>query len=137
IYKVKDFVGMSQRMPWTMAAFVIAAVSMIGLPPTAGFFSKWYLITGALEVHAWPFVVALVVSSLLNAIYFFRIFEFAYLRQPETTDHIESPPISRHELPAQMLMPILVLATGVLLLGLLNQTIVTGVIQQALPLEGS
>ncbi len=137
IYKVKDFVGMSQRMPWTMAAFVIAAVSMIGLPPTAGFFSKWYLITGALEVHAWPFVVALVVSSLINAIYFFRIFEFAYLRQPETTDHTESLPISRHELPAQMLMPILVLATGVLLLGLLNQTIVTGVIQQALPLEGS
>ena len=143
-HAIDDFVGMSRRMPITMAAFVVAALSMIGLPPTAGFFSKWYLLSGALEANAWPCAAALILSSLLSAVYFFRVIETSYLRQPdgvaasagEHADHAAPAAITRHELPARMLVPILVLATGVLVLGLLNQTVVTQVIQQALPLEG-
>lgn len=136
VCKIEDFMGMSRRMPLTMAAFVVAAASMIGLPPTAGFFSKWYLLTGAIDARAWAFVAALVLSSLLSAVYFFRVIEVSYLRQPGTTGHGEAVILPRHELPVRMLMPILILATSVVLLGFLNQTVVNQVIQYALPLEG-
>jgi multicomponent Na+:H+ antiporter subunit D len=127
---------MSRRMPLTMAAIVVAAISMIGLPPTAGFFSKWYLIQGAMEARAWVFVAVLIISSLLNAVYFFHLIEWAYLRQPTSQPSLLSPP-ARQELPMQMLVPIWALATGVLLLGLFNQPVVNGIIQHAIQPEGS
>jgi multicomponent Na+:H+ antiporter subunit D len=114
----------------------LAAISMIGLPPTAGFFSKWYLIQGAIEAHTWIFVVVLIGSSLLSAVYFFRWIEWAYLRQPTPQVPLLSSP-SRQELPMQMLVPIWALATGVLLLGLFNQSVVNGIIQYAIQPEGS
>jgi multicomponent Na+:H+ antiporter subunit D len=128
---LNDFAGISRHMPFTMAAVVVAAISMIGLPPTAGFFSKWYLVTGAIQVHAWVFVVVLIGSSLLSAVYFFRVIEWAYLRAPER----KAAPaiIKRQDLPMQMLMPILLLATSILLLGLFNQTVISHVIQYTLP----
>ncbi len=132
VCKIADFVGMSRRLPLTMAGFVVAALSMIGLPPTAGFFSKWYLLIGAAQAHAWPFLVALVLSSLLNAVYFFRVIEVAYL-QPQSTGRKQGQALRRHELPLPMLAPIVALAAAVLILGLFNQTLVTQVIQYALP----
>ncbi|MBD3334002.1 MAG: NADH/ubiquinone/plastoquinone (complex I) [Candidatus Eisenbacteria bacterium] len=80
---IPDFTGLGRRMPLTMAAFTVAALSMVGLPPTAGFFSKWYLLLGAVEAHAWVFAGVILVSSLLNAVYFFRVLEQAYLRAGE------------------------------------------------------
>lgn len=135
-YRLEDFTGMSRRMPLTMAAIVLAAISMIGLPPTAGFFSKWYLIQGAMEAHAWTFVAVFIVSSLLSAVYFFRLIEWAYLRQPVPQTPLLSPP-PYQELPMQMLVPIWTLATGVLLLGLFNQSVVDGIIEYAIQPEGS
>lgn len=129
IYRVSDYAGMGRRMPLTMAAFVVAALAMIGLPPTLGFFSKWYLLSGAVEAGAWLFVAALVLSSLLGVVYFFRVFEVAYLKAPETGQG--TPP--RQELPLHMLAPILVLMAAVLVFGLLNQQVVGGVIRHALP----
>jgi len=134
-YRLEDFIGMSRRMPLTMAAIVLAALSMIGLPPTAGFFSKWYLIQGAMEAHAWVFVAVFIVSSLLSAVYFFRLIEWSYLRQPAA--QAPSPPPARQELPMPMLIPIWTLAAGVLLLGLFNQSVINGIIQYAIRLEGS
>jgi multicomponent Na+:H+ antiporter subunit D len=130
---LEDFAGISRRMPFTMAAVVVAAISMIGLPPPAGFFSKWYLVTGAIEGRAWVFVAVLISSSLLSAVYFFRIFEWAYWREPERE---ATSAVIRHDLPVQMLIPILLLATSVLLLGLFNQTVISRVIQYALPQGG-
>jgi multicomponent Na+:H+ antiporter subunit D len=127
-YRLEDFMGMSRRMPLTMAAIVLAAISMIGLPPTAGFFSKWYLVQGAIEARAWAFVAVFIGSSLLSAIYFFRLIEWAYLRQSGPATPV---PSTRQELPMQMLVPIWVLASGVLLLGLFNQSLVNGIIQYA------
>jgi len=135
-YRLEDFIGMSRRMPLTMAAIVLAAISMIGLPPTAGFFSKWYLVQGAIEAHAWVFAAVFIASSLLNAVYFFRLIEWAYLRQPKPQPSLSSPPLYQ-ELPMQMLLPIWVLATSVLLLGLFNQSVVNGIIQYAIQPEGS
>lgn len=131
--RIDEWVGISRRMPFTMAAFVVAAVSMIGLPPTAGFFSKWYLLSGALEAGTWFFILPLIVSSLLSAVYFFRIIETAFLRQPVAATPEDQEKAHRQELPAPMLTPIILLATAVLILGIFNHTIVSRVIQFALP----
>jgi multicomponent Na+:H+ antiporter subunit D len=120
-------------MPLTMAAFAVAAGSMIGIPPTAGFFSKWYLLTGALEAQAWSALLVLVLSSVLSMVYFFRVLEVAYLRQPAAPVHAPRTRPRRPELPWSMLLPIVLLATLVVLLGVWNQVIVTQVIQYALP----
>ena len=68
-----------REMPVTAACFTIAAISMIGLPPTAGFFSKWYLLLGSYEEGRWIYIAVILISRLLNAVYFFRIIERMYL----------------------------------------------------------
>jgi multicomponent Na+:H+ antiporter subunit D len=85
VKRVSQMAGVARRMPLTMFAFTVAALGMIGLPPTAGFVSKWYLATGALTAGA-PWVVAvLLVSGLLNATYFLPIIKTAYLDEPSGT----------------------------------------------------
>jgi multicomponent Na+:H+ antiporter subunit D len=49
IWNISDFQGLGRSMPWTIGALTIAALGMIGIPPTAGFFSKWYLLLGSIE----------------------------------------------------------------------------------------
>ena len=66
-------------MPWTMGAFAIATLSMIGLPPTAGFLSKWYLLGGAWQAESIYALVVLTLSTLLNAAYFLPIVYQAFL----------------------------------------------------------
>ncbi len=65
--------GLGRQMPFTMAAFFIGSLSIIGLPPTGGTWSKWYLITGSLEADQWALVVVLMLSSLLNIAYLLPI----------------------------------------------------------------
>jgi len=111
-----------KKMPWTCAAFTVGALSMVGLPPTAGFFSKLYLVLGTIESSDWAFLGVLLLSSLLNAVYFFRVLEKMYLRprgkKPGSRD------IQSREAPASMLVPTLVLALGILMIGILNFFIV-------------
>ena len=82
VKKVSQMNGVGRAMPGTMAAFTLAALAMIGLPPLAGFVSKWYLATGGLEAgHAW--VIALLLgSSLLNAAYFLPMLHRAWFVDP-------------------------------------------------------
>ena len=68
--KISDMEGIGYAMPFTMGAFAIASLSMIGVPPVAGFVSKWYLLNGALEIHSMVIVAVLLASTLLNAGYF-------------------------------------------------------------------
>jgi multicomponent Na+:H+ antiporter subunit D len=82
---VSQLDGIGRRMPWTMGAFAIGALSMIGLPPAAGFLSKWYMLLGALEVEQWFAVGVIVLSTLLNAAYFLPIVYAAFLK-PEAGD---------------------------------------------------
>lgn len=124
----------ARKLPWTCLAFTVAALSMIGLPPTAGFFSKWYLVRGSLEAGQVLLVIVILVSSLMNAIYFFRILERLYLSGGKETP--ASDPVRREDAGANLLLPTLVLASGVVLLGLASQPIVEGVIQPMLPALG-
>ena len=82
IKKVSEMAGVARRMPLTTLAFSIGALGLIGLPPVAGFLSKWYLGLGALEAGAPWIVVVLLVSSLLNAMYFLPILRTAYFDEP-------------------------------------------------------
>lgn len=93
--EISQLDGIARRMPWTMAAFTIGALAMIGLPPTGGFISKWQILLGSLEADAWFAVAVIVVSTALNAAYFVPIIHRAWFR-PETVappvDHREAPP---------------------------------------------
>ena len=86
--------GLGQRMPWTMAAFLVGALSLIGIPLTAGFVSKWYLILAAVERGWWPLVVVVVAGSLLAIIYVWRVVEMAYLRSPPEKLSVTEAPLS-------------------------------------------
>jgi multicomponent Na+:H+ antiporter subunit D len=71
--EISELDGIGRRMPWTMAAFAIGALGMIGLPPTAGFVGKWYLLQGAAGDARWGVVAVVAASTLLNAAYFLPI----------------------------------------------------------------
>ena len=101
-FRIDDFAGMGKRMPWTMAAFTAGGLSLIGIPLTAGFISKWYLILAALAADE-PIIAALIViSSLLAVIYIWRVVEAAYFRDP-------TPDAPSGEAPLSLLIPTWVL----------------------------
>ena len=70
--KISELNGIGKQMPFTMTAFTIASLSMIGIPPAAGFISKWYLVLGSIEAHQMPIVIVIMASTILNACYFFN-----------------------------------------------------------------
>lgn len=74
--------GLGRRMPWTFAAIVIAGLGLVGVPPTAGFVSKWALLTALVEQGAWPVLVAMLASSVLALVYIGRVVEVAWFREP-------------------------------------------------------
>jgi multicomponent Na+:H+ antiporter subunit D len=78
VREVSKLAGVARRMPATMLAFSVAALGMIGLPPVAGFFTKWYLGVGAVQAGAWWVVPVLLVSTALNAAYFLPVIRTAY-----------------------------------------------------------
>ncbi len=83
--------GLGRKMPLTMAAFVVAGLSLIGVPLTAGFISKWYLVLAAIELGWWPIVAVVLVGSLLAAIYIWRVVEVAYFREADDPARSEAP----------------------------------------------
>jgi multicomponent Na+:H+ antiporter subunit D len=76
------FRGLGKQMPLTMAAFTIAGLSIIGVPLTVGFISKWYLVTAALEQQHWIIAALVLAGSLLAVIYIGRVIEAAYFQKP-------------------------------------------------------
>jgi multicomponent Na+:H+ antiporter subunit D len=110
--KLDELGGIGRAMPMTFAAFVIAGLSLIGVPGTAGFISKYYLIVGALGAGLWPIAFLIVVSSLIGVVYIGRAVEVAYFRPlSEAAARAKDPPLG-------MLVPILVLAFGSIYFGL-------------------
>jgi multicomponent Na+:H+ antiporter subunit D len=91
--RVSELRGIGRRMPWTMTAFAIGALSMIGLPPTAGFLSKWYMLSGAMAAEQVFAVVVIILSTLLNAAYFLPILYQAFFvaEDRDTPAHGEAP----------------------------------------------
>ncbi|MEM9146178.1 MAG: monovalent cation/H+ antiporter subunit D family protein [Pseudomonadota bacterium] len=82
ITKIDQMAGLGHTMPLTMGAFVLAGLGLIGVPGTAGFVSKWYLIQGATEAGLWWLVAAIVFASVLAVFYVGRVVEVAWFREP-------------------------------------------------------
>ncbi|NKI34936.1 monovalent cation/H+ antiporter subunit D family protein [Wenzhouxiangella sp. XN79A] len=92
--RIDQLRGIGWRMPWTMAAFTVGALSMIGVPPTAGFVSKWYIIAGAFQVESFFVLAVMGASTALNAAYFLPIVFRAFFRAEDSAparDHGEAP----------------------------------------------
>lgn len=138
VYKTKghgfdNLRSLYKKMPFTMGAFTVGALSMIGVPPTAGFFSKWYLILGAIDSGHWGFMAALILSSLVNAVLFFRVIEIGYF-EPFTKHHgHEGHPEHIDEAPLSMLIPLIVVSFLLIVVGLYTGDIVRNVISYAVP----
>ena len=111
VVSVDDLAGLGRRMPVTMAVIVIGALSLIGVPLTVGFVTKWYLIQAALEVGVWPAVIVVLGSGLLAVVYTWRIVEAAYF--------MPAPPEREvvHEAPLAMLLPLVCLAAACIVFG--------------------
>jgi multicomponent Na+:H+ antiporter subunit D len=136
---IRQMGGLGRQMPVTMAAFALASLSMIGIPPTAGFFSKWYLAQAGIESGQWTVVAIVLLSSLLTAVYLFKVLERVYLSpapapQPPDVAAEDAASVKRRakwrEAPPGLLVPIVVLALAVVILGLLNTAIVTHVLER-------
>ncbi|MGB9495056.1 MAG: proton-conducting transporter membrane subunit [Azonexus sp.] len=110
--EVSQLDGIGRRMPWTMVAFGIGALSMIGLPPAAGFVSKWYIVSGAIAQAQWFALAVILLSTLLNAGYFLPILHRAFLR-PLTAEDAAHP---HGEAPLPMVVALSVTAAGTLAL---------------------
>jgi multicomponent Na+:H+ antiporter subunit D len=82
--KIPDYAGLGRPDAVDDGGFTVAAISMVGLPPTAGFFSKWYLVSGALDDGQWVVAVVIVASSVLTLIYFLRALELIWFAQPSS-----------------------------------------------------
>lgn len=113
IRNLHQFQGLGKKMPVTTTVFLIAGLSMIGVPGTVGFTSKWYLALGSINAGQWIFVVVILISSLLNIVYFWRVFDNIWFGHPHEVEHIK-----RDEAPLSMLIPMVILAVLCIFFGL-------------------
>ena len=103
--------GIGRRMPWTMAAFSIGALSMIGVPPTAGFVSKWYILGGALQAGHYVAIFTIIASTVLNAAYFLPIVYMAWFEKENASSDNNTSVIKEHgEAPFLMVLALTITA---------------------------
>jgi len=134
---IYHFRSLHRTMPIIFALFIVGALSVVGIPPLCGFFSKWYLILGAIQAKQWGLVVVMLLSSLLMAILFFRVIEIAYFAPP--TDQVHTP--HKHgntgtvmgSVPLSMVIPMILIGIGIVLLGIFSGVIIKHIIAFAIP----
>jgi multicomponent Na+:H+ antiporter subunit D len=110
--RLEALAGIGRRMPFTAAAFVVSGLSLIGVPLTVGFISKWYLVAAALEKGHWPVAFLIVLSSLLAIVYIWRVVEVAYFRPAPAGGATVA------EAPIGMLVPLWVVTAAVIYFGI-------------------
>jgi len=119
-----DLAGLGRKMPWTMAAFVVGGLSLVGIPLTVGFISKWYLIVAALDQQWWWLAVLVLISSLLALVYIWQVIEVAYFRTADDRS------IDIKEAPAALLIPTWILIIANIYFGI-DTSLTVGVAEQA------
>jgi multicomponent Na+:H+ antiporter subunit D len=129
---IRDMGGLGLQIPWVFAAFGLAALSMIGVPPVGGFVSKWYLALGTLEIHSRILLAGVLLSSLLNAAYFIEVIVRAFYGRPSTNAPITcahgSSPVT-----AFMLAALLATAALSVILGIWPDTVISLIVGRVLP----
>jgi len=91
---LSDLAGLGRRMPWTLFAIVVGGLSLIGVPGTVGFVSKWYLVLASLEQGLWPVALLILLGSLLAVVYVWKLVEAAYLTEPQGDVAVQEAPLS-------------------------------------------
>lgn len=129
---LNDIAGLGKSMPWTCAAFVLGGLSLIGMPATAGFISKWVLLQAVLADGHWLLAATILVSSLLAVIYIGRVVEALYFRAPP-----EGREVVRGEAPVLMLTATWTLIALNLAIGLAGAPEVEATRQAAASLLGT
>ncbi len=124
---VEDLGKIGKRAPWFTGGLVVVALGMIGLPPTGGFFGKWYIILGALEANNYIAVAAVLLSTLLTLAYFVRLFEALF--RPLASDS----ETAFGDIPFPFKLSVGVTSAAVMILGLFSDPIVQFLLNQALP----
>ena len=124
---VEDMGRIGKHAPWFTVALVVVALGMIGLPPTGGFFGKWYIILGALEANNYIAVAAVLFSTLLTLGYFLKIFESIFRHSATDSEILPG------EAPLPFKLSIGITAAAVMILGLCSDPIVQFLLNQALP----
>jgi multicomponent Na+:H+ antiporter subunit D len=124
---VTDLVRLRRNMPWVSAALLISALSMVGIPPTAGFFGKWHLVVGALEAEKYFAVAAILVSSMLTALYFFRMFQRVWAEPLQ----LVKPHVLETPFPIRISLG--VLTFGIMALGLGSDLVMGLIFESAIP----
>ncbi len=104
---ISQMKGLGKQMPITFAAFFIGALGVIGLPPTGGFFSKWFILIGTIESTQKLFLIVLLLSSFLNAFYFLPIIYQAFFSKDEKEQNL---PVQIKEAPLFCVIPIVITA---------------------------
>lgn len=113
IENISDMKGLGKKMPVTMALFVIAGLSLVGIPLTVGFLSKWYLLLGAVSSKNFFVIPVVLISSILSMIYIWRVIEIAYFKDASETERVS-------EMPLGMLIPTLALVLLCLFFGIFS-----------------
>ena len=133
--RLEHFSGLGKQMPWTFAAIVVAGLSLIGVPGTAGFISKWYLVLAAIEKQQWLIVAVILIGSLLAVIYVWKIIEVLYFQASDETSQITSGQknINVKEAPLMLLIPMWGLVFANVYFGF-NTELTVGTAEQAVKL---
>jgi len=121
--RIEAMQGLGKRMPWTMAAFVAGGLSLIGVPLTVGFVSKWYLILGLVENGMWAIALVVLAGSLLAVVYIWKVVEVAYF-------HDFLGDLGVKEAPISLLIPIWILVAANFYFGI-DATLTAGVAKSA------
>jgi multicomponent Na+:H+ antiporter subunit D len=124
---LEDVGRIGEKAPWMTVALVVLAMGMIGLPPTGGFFGKWYIILGALEVSNYLAVGAVLLSTMLTLAYFVKLFERVF-RSTSTTSEMQ-----RVATPLQFKLSLGVTSAAIVVLGLWSDSLVELLLHIALP----
>ncbi len=123
---VSEMGGIGRLMPWTMAAFAIGSLSIVGIPPTAGFITKWYLAIGTIEAGKLPFFFVLLISTLLSAVYYLKVIRKVFFGTPQEEEShrgADQPPKGEQGHPIKevslfVVIPLLVSAALSVVLGI-------------------
>jgi len=124
---IDDIGRVGKQSPWLTGSLIVMALGMIGLPPTGGFFGKWYIILGALEAGNYVSVAAVLLSTLLTLAYFVKLFEGIF-RQTSTRMDVQSG-----EIPLSFKLTLGVTSAAIIILGLFSAPIVQLLLNHALP----
>ncbi len=112
IRNIRDMKGIGNKMPLTMTVFSVGALAMIGIPFTNGFISKWYPVIGAVDAGSLIYVVVILISSLLNGVYYLPIVIDAFFGERD------GPPLKTRKLPLQMTLPLAILGAATIVKGI-------------------